>query len=69
MDVHPTKNVSIGIDPYPDGFRMVSDLQNRLRLIYDATWADPQHEKGLGPNDRGGDAVSFGPDAWRDGAC
>ena len=56
---------------------MVSDLQNlsffasknRLRLIYDATWADPQHEKGLGPNDRGGDAVSFGPDAWRDGGC
>ncbi|CAK9042043.1 unnamed protein product [Durusdinium trenchii] len=32
------------------------------QLIYDATWADPQKENGLGPNDRGGEAISFGPD-------
>ena len=43
-------------------------------MIYDATWADPQQEllgglssestrprPGVGPNDRGGEAISFGP--------
>ena len=34
------------------------------RLIYDATWADPQFEEGLGPNERGGEAISFGPVTW-----
>ena len=27
MDVHPTKNVSIGIDPYPNLFMVKSHLQ------------------------------------------
>ena len=26
MDVHPPKNVSIGIDPYPDGFSMFQQI-------------------------------------------
>eukprot|EP00434_Breviolum_minutum_P024551 symbB.v1.2.021686.t1/scaffold1889.1/size97066/1 len=34
------------------------------QLIYDATWADPQFEEGLGPNERGGEAISFGPVTW-----
>ena len=34
------------------------------RLIYDATWADPQFDEGLGPNERGGEAISFGPVPW-----
>ena len=39
---------------------------NILRLIYDATWADPQFDEGLGPNERGGEAISFGPVARMD---
>lgn len=35
-----------------------------FRLIYDATWADPQFDEGLGPNERGGEAISFGPVPW-----
>jgi hypothetical protein len=27
MDVHPTKNVSIGIDPYPNGVNVAKGLK------------------------------------------
>jgi hypothetical protein len=35
MDVHPTKNVSIGIDPYPYGFTGVIDLgKSEETMVY-----------------------------------
>jgi hypothetical protein len=32
MDVHPTKNVSIGIDPYPHLLVVWDTLQDRIAL-------------------------------------
>jgi len=38
MDVHPTKNVSIGIDPYPNEPRviLVAGLLFRLAILHHA---------------------------------
>ena len=34
MDVHPTKNVSIGIDPYPFGFKSMADSKRFAAQIW-----------------------------------
>jgi len=47
--------------PMPDG----PGGDREATILYDITWSDPQAERGIGMNDRGGGCISYGPDVTR----
>jgi len=51
-----------------DHRRNVPDSPTRYQdvIFYDILWADPRARNGVGPNERGGSTITFGPDISRD---
>eukprot|EP01063_Lacrimia_lanifica_P026727 TRINITY_DN364_c0_g1_i3.p1 TRINITY_DN364_c0_g1~~TRINITY_DN364_c0_g1_i3.p1 ORF type:complete len:954 (+),score=370.79 TRINITY_DN364_c0_g1_i3:57-2864(+) len=58
------KPVRLGLIDGLDHRREIPDAPKGFQdlVFYDSVWSDPQDQKGVTPNPRGGDTIQFGPD-------